>query len=77
MAAREKLRGMRGELGRTGPFPVYAQVEPPETDEAARQMAKSYRDAGIDGIILSERLARENAFPAHDVAAVLLEAAHA
>jgi alkanesulfonate monooxygenase SsuD/methylene tetrahydromethanopterin reductase-like flavin-dependent oxidoreductase (luciferase family) len=76
IGARETVLERRRELGMTGPFPVYAQVEPPETAETAREIAKSYRDAGIDGIILSERFARDPGFPKDDdVSRLLIEAA--
>jgi probable F420-dependent oxidoreductase len=59
-----------------GPIPVWVQVEPPETVEAAREMAKKYLDAGIDGIILSESRARAAGFPQDDaVSRALIEAA--
>lgn len=77
VSIRGKVMEMRGGLGKTGPFPIHAQVEPPATVDAALALAKSYRDAGIDGIILSERLAREPGFPPDEVSAALLEAAHA
>ena len=76
IGARETIMALRKDLGLTAPYPVYAQVEPPETIEAAREIARSYRDAGIDGIILSERLAREPGFPADDdISRALIEEA--
>lgn len=76
IGARETVLGRRRELGLDGPFPVYAQVEPPETIEAAKEIAKSYGEAGIDGIILSERLASESGFPKDDdVSRALINAA--
>lgn len=74
--AREKVLEYRSERGLSGPFPVFAQVEPPETIEAAKEIANSYREAGIDGIILSENLAREPGFPKDDnVSRALIETA--
>lgn len=76
VAARDRIMAIRGELGLSGPFPVYAQVVPPETIDAARQLAHAYRDAGIDGIILSESRAREAGFPKDDdVSRALVEEA--
>jgi alkanesulfonate monooxygenase SsuD/methylene tetrahydromethanopterin reductase-like flavin-dependent oxidoreductase (luciferase family) len=74
--ARNTVLERRRELGLDRPFPVYAQVEPPETIEAAREVARGYREAEIDGIILSERFAREPGFPKDDgVSRALIEAA--
>jgi alkanesulfonate monooxygenase SsuD/methylene tetrahydromethanopterin reductase-like flavin-dependent oxidoreductase (luciferase family) len=74
-SAREKVFERRGELG-LGPFPVYCQVDPPETVESAVELARTYRGLGLDGIILSERLARESGFPKEDaVSRALIEAA--
>jgi predicted TIM-barrel enzyme len=76
VAARDRIMAIRGELGLSGPFPVYAQAVPPETIDAARQLAHAYRDAGIDGIILSESRAREAGFPKDDdVSRALVEEA--
>jgi probable F420-dependent oxidoreductase len=73
---RKQILDRRADLGKTGPFPVWVQVEPPETIEAARDVAKRYREAGMDGIILSEARAREAGFPADDaVSQALIEAA--
>ncbi|MEO8457014.1 MAG: TIGR03619 family F420-dependent LLM class oxidoreductase [Chloroflexota bacterium] len=61
---------------KTKPLPVWVQVTPPETVEAARDIGARYRDAGIDGIILSEATARKAGFPADDeVSRALIEAA--
>jgi alkanesulfonate monooxygenase SsuD/methylene tetrahydromethanopterin reductase-like flavin-dependent oxidoreductase (luciferase family) len=58
------------------PIPVWVQVEPPETIEQARDIGTRYREAGIDGIILSEARARGAGFPADDaVSRALIEAA--
>lgn len=74
--AREKIAAVREKAGLRGPFPTYAQVTPPETIEAAREVARSYREAAIDGIILSENRAREAGFPADDeVSRALIEEA--
>lgn len=74
--AREKVLEQRRALGKTDPFPVYSQVDTPETIDAARAMGRSYREAGIDGIILSETLARQPGFPRDDaVSRTLVEAA--
>jgi alkanesulfonate monooxygenase SsuD/methylene tetrahydromethanopterin reductase-like flavin-dependent oxidoreductase (luciferase family) len=76
IASRARVLEEREKQGKGGPFPVWAQVEPPETVEAAQDVAAQYREAGIDGIILSERLARDAGFPKDDgVSRALIEAA--
>lgn len=75
-AFREQLLELRAKAGRVGEFPIWAQVTPPETVEAAREVAASYKASGIDGIILSEARAREAGFPQDDaVSRLLIEAA--
>lgn len=75
IGARNTVLERRKELG-LDPFPVYCQVEPPETIDAAVELAKSYREAGVDGIVLSERVAKESGFPKEDaVSKALIEAA--
>jgi alkanesulfonate monooxygenase SsuD/methylene tetrahydromethanopterin reductase-like flavin-dependent oxidoreductase (luciferase family) len=71
-----RLMSDRASLGRTGTFPVHAQVTPPETIEAAEEMVEKYREAGVDGIILAEMLARAPGFPSDEVGAALLRFAH-
>lgn len=72
---REQLTELRSKAGREGDFAVWAQVNPPESEAAARELATQYREAGVDGIILSEALAREAGFPKDDaVSRVLIEA---
>ena len=78
VAARDTIMAQREKLGLHGPYAVWAQVVPPDTVEAAREVAKDYRAAGIDGIILSESRAREPGFPAEDAASqALIETAAA
>jgi len=78
VAARDTIMAQREKLGLYGPYAVWAQVVPPATVEAAREVAKDYRAAGIDGIILSESRAREPGFPAEDAASqALIETAAA
>jgi len=72
---RQQIMEQREKDGK-GPIPVWMQVEPPEAIEAARDIGKRHREAGIDGIILSEARAREAGFPAdYDVSRALIEAA--
>jgi alkanesulfonate monooxygenase SsuD/methylene tetrahydromethanopterin reductase-like flavin-dependent oxidoreductase (luciferase family) len=73
---KERLTADRQKLGRPGEFPVHAQVIPPETPEAAREMVDTYGKAGVDGLILAESLARAPGFPPEEAAAALLAAAH-
>ena len=44
---------LRNGFGRAGDFPFLAQAMPPHSVEAARAMAREYRDAGVDGLILT------------------------
>ncbi len=75
IGAKDTVMERRRELG-LDPFPVYCQVEPPETIAAAKELATNYREAGISGIILSERVAKESGFPSDDaVSRALIEAA--
>jgi alkanesulfonate monooxygenase SsuD/methylene tetrahydromethanopterin reductase-like flavin-dependent oxidoreductase (luciferase family) len=75
IGARDTVLERRKELG-LEPFPIYCQVEPPETIEAARETARSYKAAGLTGIILSERVAAEAGFPKDDdVSRALIEEA--
>lgn len=77
VSARDTVMARRKELG-LEPFPVFCQVDPPETVDDAVRLAGSYRDAGVDGIVLSERLARDAGFPKDDaVSRALIEAAAA
>ena len=76
IAARNVVLDQRKKLGLDGPFPTFAQVEPPTTIEQARDVAKRYREARVDGIILSERRAREPGFPpSDDISLALIEEA--
>ena len=73
---RDKILAQRTKLGKTAPLPVWVQVEPPETIDLARGIGKRYREAGMDGIILSESRAREAGFPSDDqVSRALIKAA--
>jgi probable F420-dependent oxidoreductase len=75
ISARDTVIVRRKELG-LEPFPVFCQVDPPQTVGEAVKLARAYRDAGVDGIVLSERLAREAGFPGDDtVSRALIEAA--
>jgi probable F420-dependent oxidoreductase len=73
---RDQLLAAREEAGKTGEFPIHVQVLPPETVDAAREMVEKYAAIGIDGIILSEALARAPGFPPGDVGQALLGFAH-
>lgn len=66
LVTRDQVLAKRKEYGIESPFVVWAQLEPPEEIEAARDVARKYREAGIDGIILSERRARDAGFPQSD-----------
>lgn len=71
------IRARRLEAGHSEHFPVYCQVSPPESVEDGRELVRSYRDAGVDGLVLAEPMGKSNGFPADDAVsrAVLEEAA--
>jgi len=73
----EKIRAGRERYGRSGPFPFFAQASPPDSIAAARQMARDYAAAGIDGLILTYRdgpvPAAFLAQPARDAVRALIE----
>ena len=48
-----KLDELRAKYGRTGAFPFYVQVTPPESADDARALVRTYGDAGADGLILT------------------------
>jgi probable F420-dependent oxidoreductase len=48
-----KLDELRGKYGRTGDFPCYVQVSPPETIDEAKTLVQSFGAAGADGLILT------------------------
>jgi probable F420-dependent oxidoreductase len=52
-ATRAKLDELRAKYGRTGDFPCYVQVSPPETVDEALALVQSFGDAGADGLILT------------------------
>ena len=60
---RNTVLGMRESFGRTGPFPVWAQVVPPETLDDAERLVSEHAEAGADGLILATPLANETGFP--------------
>jgi probable F420-dependent oxidoreductase len=61
------LLGLRESFGRTGPFPVWAQVTPPESLDEAERLVAEYADAGADGLVLATPLADETGFPKDEV----------
>jgi probable F420-dependent oxidoreductase len=72
---KQKLDDLRAEFGRTGPFPFLAQAAPPATAEDARAMARTYTEAGVDGLILTYEDNLPEAFlQKSDALRVLLEA---
>lgn len=60
---RTTVLGMRESFGRTGSFPVWAQVVPPESVEDAERLVAEHADAGADGLILATPLADATGFP--------------
>lgn len=73
---RAKVMELRVRYGREDAFPFYAQATPPETADAAREMADEYRSLGVDGVILTYAGDVPDAFLAVEEATrALLEAA--
>ena len=52
-ALRAHLDEFRAKYGRTGPFTFLVQSTPPESIAAAKEVARAYRAANIDGTILT------------------------
>ncbi|HET7738490.1 MAG TPA: TIGR03619 family F420-dependent LLM class oxidoreductase [Tepidiformaceae bacterium] len=48
-----RVRGIRAEMGKTGPFPVYFQAAPPESLAEAEEMRGAFAEGGVDGLILT------------------------
>lgn len=63
---RSRLAEMRAQFGRSGPFPIWVQVEPPQTLDAAKELVEGYAGAGTDGLILSTPLGERPGFPADE-----------
>lgn len=73
---RARLDALRAEYGRTGAFPFYAQAAPPDGVDAAKEMARAYGAAGVDGLILTYEGGLPEAFlAARDAARALIELA--
>jgi hypothetical protein len=50
---RGELLALRERYGRDGDYPIYTQAPPPDSIAAAKEMARTWRDAGADGLILT------------------------
>jgi probable F420-dependent oxidoreductase len=50
---KSRIEDMRARFGRDGLFPFLAQAKPPRTVADAQAMALDYREAGVDGLILT------------------------
>jgi len=50
---RTRVLALREKYGRDGVFDVWAQASPPDDVAAAKEMARAYRAAGMDGLILT------------------------
>jgi probable F420-dependent oxidoreductase len=73
---RESVLGLRTRYGRNAAFPVWAQAAPPSTTDDAKEMARAYREAGMDGLILTYDGEVPAAFlRTQDAARALIEAA--
>ncbi len=72
---RSELLALRERYGRSGDFPFWTQTAPPESIASAKEMARAWRDAGADGLILTYAGDVPDAFLAHgDAARALIEA---
>jgi probable F420-dependent oxidoreductase len=72
---RQTLDRLRSQFGRSGPFPFLAQAPPPDSIEDAKLMANAYREAGVDGLILTYDAPLPDAFLQASVISALMEAA--
>ncbi|MDE3095300.1 MAG: TIGR03619 family F420-dependent LLM class oxidoreductase [Chloroflexota bacterium] len=73
---RARALELRGRYGRGGAFPVWTQASPPGDVAAAKEMARRWRDAGADGLILTYEGTVPDAFLAQaDAARALIESA--
>jgi probable F420-dependent oxidoreductase len=71
---RARLDELRAHYGRTGDFPFYAQASPPDSVATAKQMAREYGAAGVDGLILTYQGSVPDAFlRARDATRALIE----
>ena len=72
---RRELLALRERYGRTGDFPIWTQTAPPDSVAAAKEMARAWRDAGADGLILTYEGDVPDAFLAQeDAVRALIEA---
>jgi probable F420-dependent oxidoreductase len=79
-ATKARLLELRAKYGRTGDFPCYVQVSPPETIDEAKTLVQSFATAGADGLILTyAESVPEGFLRTADAARALIEtaAAHA
>lgn len=75
-AARDALMRLRERYGRTGEFPIWTQTAPPEDVAGVKAVARAWRAAGADGLILTYAEGVPEGFTAHpDVARALIEEA--
>jgi probable F420-dependent oxidoreductase len=68
----ERLRERRSQAGREGPFPVFCQVRPPETVDAARLLVGHFRRAGADGLVVAEPMGKSDGFPEDDAVSLAM-----
>ncbi len=74
---RARLHVWCEKYGRARPLPFFAQAAPPQGVSAAKEMARAYHDAGVDGVILTYPGPVPDAFlAAADAARALIENAH-
>ncbi|MHB8682862.1 MAG: TIGR03619 family F420-dependent LLM class oxidoreductase [Dehalococcoidia bacterium] len=73
---RARVLELRARYGRNGDFPVWTQASPPESVDTAKEMARRWRDAGADGLILTYAGEVPDAFLAlSDAVRALIESA--
>ncbi|MBF6601054.1 MAG: TIGR03619 family F420-dependent LLM class oxidoreductase [Dehalococcoidia bacterium] len=73
---RGELLALRERAGRSGHYPVWTQTAPPENIGDAKAMARAWRAAGADGLILTYAGGAPDGYLAReDVARALIESA--
>jgi len=73
---RDELLRLRECYGRAGEFPIWTQTAPPETVADAKDVARAWRDAGADGLILTYAQGVPDGFLANpDATRALIEGA--
>jgi len=75
---RQTLDGLRAQFGRSGPFPFLTQAAPPADAGQVAKFVRSYADAGVTGLILTDdRIGPGALLERKDLALALIAGAHA